>query len=127
MTIRRLEDFARSVAAAVGLAQKRPHGPGADAASDPDGAEAQVTGLDVDLAATVEQIDSRRHGVAPPGVKPGALALRIGQTSPGPGGLPGGALRLSIGVRGAHGEQIEVRLDGKLLGHYGTPGHEKES
>lgn len=133
MTIRRLEDFARAFGLAVGLAQRRPR--------RPEEAATKVTALDVDLAATVERIDPRRHGMAPPGVKPGQLALRISRTAPGPSmtgssameeaglsaslpaSLPGGALRLSIGVRGEQGEAIEVRLDGQLIGRYGTDGH----
>ena len=135
MTVRRLEDFARALGIAVGLAQRQPHPPGQ--------ASTRIAALDVDLAATVERIDPRRHGMVPPGVKPGQLALRISRTAPGtaPGtdrpwpdgraglapdlaaSLPGGVLHLSIGVRGERGEAIEVRLDGQLLGRYGTDGH----
>lgn len=102
MTIRRLEDFARSISAAVGLAHRAPGAPGP---------ETRVTSMDVDLAATVERLEPDRHGV-----RPGTLALRIGR----PKGPDAPYLQLSIGVRGERGDDIEVRLEGQLLGRYGS-------
>jgi len=110
MTIRRLEDFARSIGAAVGFAQKGARRPGP---------EARVTAMDVDLAATVERLGAADIGAHHPGLKPGALALRIGR----PKHQPASFLRLSIGVRGERGEEIEVRLEGRLLGRYGRTGN----
>lgn len=107
MTIRRLEDFARSIGLAFGLAHRQTRG----------GAEARVTSMDVDLAATVEHIGAKE--AAATGAEPGALALRVGQPANRPRQHQKEFLRLSIGVRDGRGEQIEVRLEGTLLGRYG--------
>lgn len=100
MTTKRLEDFALSIGAAVGFAQKETR--------TTYRSEARVTSMDVDLAATVERLK--------PGDGDGALALRIGK----PKRNAEDFMRLSIGVRGAGGEQVEVRLEGQLLGRYGS-------
>lgn len=99
MTTKRLEDFALSIGAAVGFAQKE--------TCRTYRSEARVTSMDVDLAATVERLK--------PGDGDGAMALRIGK----PKRNSDSFMRLSIGVRGASGEQVEVRLEGQLLGRYG--------
>jgi len=100
MTTKRLEDFALSIGAAVGFAQTETRSAYRS--------EARVTSMDVDLAATVERLK--------PGDGDGALALRIGRPKKDPDSF----MRLSIGVRGESGEAIEVRLEGQLLGRYGT-------
>lgn len=100
MTTKRLEDFALSIGAAVGFAQRETR--------SIHRSEARVTSMDVDLAATVERLK--------PGDGDGALALRIGR----PKRHPDDFMRLSIGVRGAGGESVEVRLEGQLLGRYGS-------
>lgn len=100
MTTKRLEDFALSIGAAVGFAQKE--------TCRTYRSEARVTSMDVDLAATVERLK--------PGDGDGAMALRIGK----PKRNSDSFMRLSIGVRGASGEQVEVRLEGQLLGRYGS-------
>jgi len=51
-----------------------------------------------------------------PGDGDGALALRIGK----PKRNAEDFMRLSIGVRGAGGESVEVRLEGQLIGRYGA-------
>lgn len=109
MTIRRLEDFARSIGIAFGLAHKQTRG----------GAEAQVTSMDVDLAATLERIGPKEAAAAGGMAEAGAFALRIGRPKLQTIDRDGNLLRLSIGVRDANGEQVEVRLEGKLLSRYG--------
>lgn len=98
MTKQKLEDFALSIGAAVGFAQKASRGRHQS--------ETRVTSMDVDLAATVERLA--------PGDGDGAFALRIGK----PDKAPDDFMRLSIGVRGERGEWVEVRLEGQLLSHY---------
>jgi len=100
MTTKRLEDFALSIGAAVGFAQAE--------TCRAYRSEARVTSMDVDLAATIERLK--------PGDDDGALALRIGK----PKRNSEDFMCLSIGVRGAGGERVEVRLEGQLLGRYGT-------
>lgn len=100
MTTKRLEDFALSIGAAVGFAQTE--------TCRTYRSEARVTSMDVDLAATLERLK--------PGDDDGALALRIGK----PKRKTEEFMCLSIGVRGAGGEHVEVRLEGQLLGRYGT-------